>query len=96
MRSIAQLPRTIAPELVEIGDLVSVEHSKTKGVTHFKRGRVARRVDQGNVRQYVTDEGGILFTWQPGKKGVTITLIERKLDATTRESLFEWEEARIG
>lgn len=90
MRTLTNLPRMVKAELVEIGDLVSVEVSTKQGVSHYRRGRVAERVDHGDVRQMRTAEGGILFAWTPGKNtGITITLIERQPAAQT--SLFDDE-----
>ena len=53
-----------------------------------KRGRVHERHDRGDVRAYLTEEGAILFTWQPGTpRLIKITLIERQ--AHPQETLWD-------
>ena len=73
------VPRIIKPELVEIGDVIVVTLPESRGITQTKRGRVSKRVDSGDVRTYTTDEGAILFTWQPERpRLVKIILVDRQ------------------
>lgn len=81
-------PRVIAPELVEIGDLVAVTFKESRGIVMSKRGRVAKRTEHGSLRSYLTAEGAIIFTSEPGRPmQVTITLIDRT--PVEGETLFD-------
>lgn len=72
-------PRHISPELVEIGDDVSVEITKPdKGIRTTTRGVVAKRHVHGAMRYFTTLEGGTIFSYEPGKRhGLVITLYGR-------------------
>lgn len=82
-------PRFIMPELVEIGDDISVEIVKAnRGIISTKRGIVSKRVYSGKGRYYVTSEGATIFSFEPGKPtGIKITLYGRA--ESVSESLFE-------
>lgn len=81
-------PRRIDPSLVEIGDDISVEHKEDRGITTTLRGIVAKRVESGSTRYYLTKEGATLMAWQPGKSNkFKITLFAR--DDVPQSSLFD-------
>ena len=95
MRKIQTLeyPRKVSPELLEEGDLITVTLPKSAGITMTKHGRIYRRVDHGNLRQYLTIEGAVILTWQPDQKPkYTVTLHERI--PYKEEPLFDLE--RLG
>ena len=77
-RKIGQ-PRLIAPSLVEEGDEISVEHKPDRGITTTLRGIVAKRVDSGDTRYMMTEEGATLLAWGPKEnRKVKVTLISRE------------------
>ena len=82
-------PRIIMPELVEIGDDISVEIKKpNRGIITTKRGIVGKRIYSGKARFYTTDEGATLFSFEPGTPhGLLITLYGRAENVS--ETLFE-------
>lgn len=69
--------KEIQPELIEIGDTISVTHKREQGIVLVLEGTVAKRQDSGNVRYLLTVEGGTLLAWEPGRKGVRVTLLSR-------------------
>lgn len=81
------LPRTIKPELIEIGDDIEVTLPKVDGVVHTLRGVVGKRMDHGAVRYLLTEEGYTLLAWEPGRAGVKVTLHKRAL--TEQSTLFD-------
>lgn len=80
-------PRYVKPENVEVGDYIRVAYPTQDGVQMHKTGRVGRREDHGHVRHVLTSEGGRLFTWEPDKPAVRVTLIESA--PAPQEALFE-------
>ena len=87
-------PRYIDPSVIEIGDDVAVEHTASKGVVTTVRGIVAKRIDSGSTRYYVTAEGGTLFSWEPGKRnGIKVTLFGRS--EQPQETLDWLDESRL-
>lgn len=70
------LPR-IKPELIELGDTISVVHKRNQGVVSILEGIVHERRDSGNVRYLLTAEGATLLAWTPGRTDVTVRLINR-------------------
>lgn len=82
-------PRIIRPEIVEIGDDISVENIKAdKGTRTTVRGIVGEVVINGQTRFYITAEGGTLFAFEIGRTlQATITLYGRA--EFVSESLFE-------
>lgn len=86
------LPRQIKPELVEIGDTIEVELAKLAGMVIIRKGVVSAFGKNGNVRQLLTSEGGILCAWEPGKPSrVTVTLIKRA--PVVQQPLFDFTQA---
>jgi hypothetical protein len=76
MRRISVEIRPSKPELVEIGDKVSVELPDKLGISTTKIGVVHRRIDNGDNREYYTDKGGFLFRWNPKRSfGYKITIL---------------------
>lgn len=95
MRKLAD-PRFIRPETVEIGDTVRVTYPVNGGIEVSKVGTVASREDHGNLRIYLTAEGGHLFDWQPHTtRHVRVTLLARNPPASG-ETLFDMPMADIG
>jgi len=71
-------PRPIAPEMVELGDRVTVTYKSDHGITRAATGTVYAREDNGNVRHMVTREGATLFTWDTTEHpGYTLELLSR-------------------
>lgn len=85
-------PKSIAPELVQIGDTIRVEYASNDGVTRFVEGIVAKRVDHGESRAMLTKEGGRLFTWGSRRDPrIHITLLNREISDTP---MFGMDEIR--
>lgn len=84
-------PRIIRPELVDIGDDISVElKTPVRGIKTVLRGIVGKRIDNGATRYYMTTEGGTLFAFDPGRTPkYTITLYGRATEVS--ETLFEMD-----
>lgn len=80
-------PKLIKPELIEIGDEISVELPAVDGVIHTLRGKVGKREDHGSVRYISTAEGYVMLAWEPGKSNVKITLHSRT--PINGQTLFE-------
>lgn len=81
-------PRLIDVSLIETGDLISVEHKPSRGVTTTLKGVVAKRVDSGATRYLMTEEGATLVSWEPGKANrFKITLFGR--EEPEEEAMFE-------
>lgn len=77
-------PRTVLPSQVELGDTISVELPKTRGIITTVRGKVAKRMDNGGTRCYLTAEGATLLTWNAKEnRAVTVTLHRRSELAQT-------------
>lgn len=87
-------PKLIKPELIEIGDDITVELPAVDGVVHSLRGKVGQREDHGSVRYISTAEGYVMLAWEPGKSNVKITLHGRT--PINGQTLFEvadnWDE----
>lgn len=77
------------PELVEVGDDISVEIVKpNRGIVTTKRGIIGKMMYSGKSRFYVTSEGATIFSFEPGKAhGLKITLYGRA--EVIQDSLFE-------
>jgi hypothetical protein len=84
-------PKRSHPELLNKGDLILVELKAVKGMTMTKRGRVARIIEHGTMRQAITAEGAILCTWEPGKStpGYTIIMLDKAPFEQKPLSLFD-------
>lgn len=69
----------IKPENVVPGDKVIVTMTSDRGVTVSKSGTVGEIRETGRMRQAITRERGVLFTWFSGESGnpYQITLLER-------------------
>lgn len=70
------IPRVIKPELIELGDTISVVHPRDQGIVCILEGVVHERKDSGNVRYLITKEGATLLAWTPGRN-VKVTLLSR-------------------
>lgn len=93
----APLPRLIAPENVQEGDMVSAEYPTMCGVIVTMRGTCAKRVEVGNRTQWRTAEGANLFSYSPGyPKNPRVTLLARAEYPQQTLSLFESLNERIG
>lgn len=81
-------PQEIKAELVEIGDNITVYLPESGGIIMTKTGTIGKRHDHGDMRSYLTEEGMVLFTFQPGKpRLVKLTLNSRT--PVENETLFE-------
>lgn len=83
------LPVTINPELVEPGDLIEVDGGTSKGLSYRMRGVAHTTVAHGKLRHIVTEEGGIIATYEIGGKAPIVTLYKRADVAPV--SMFEWD-----
>ena len=72
-----KLPQLLKPELAQIGDRVLVEFKSEKGIVLSKMGTIAKRVDHGRMRQYLTKEGAVIFSWDSSRKDYKLWLFER-------------------
>lgn len=70
-------PRTIKPELIEIGDDIEATMPVSKGLTMRMRGIVARIEYHGATRYLSTAEDGLILAWEPGRKNVKCVLHDR-------------------
>lgn len=71
-------PRTIQPSLIEKGDTIKVTHREDRGVTTTLTGTVGKRVDSGNTRYLMTEQGATLLAWGPNEnKAVNVLLLHR-------------------
>lgn len=78
IRKIGQ-PRFIDESLIEIGDLISVEHRQEKGVTMTIKGIVDKIDAIGRHRYLLTKEGSTILAWEPGRASkVKVTLLGRE------------------
>lgn len=82
-------PRIIRPEIVEMGDDISVENVKEeRGIRTTVRGIVGKVHTSGQTRYYMTAEGATLFAFEVGRTpAYSITLYGRA--EFVSESLFE-------
>lgn len=72
-------PRIVLPSQVEVGDTISVELPKTRGIITTVRGKVAFRRDSPSTRHLVTREGAVLLAWDAKEnRSVTVTLLRRE------------------
>ncbi len=83
------LPRKIQPELIELGDTISVAHKRNQGIVTVLEGTVATRQDSGNVRYLLTKEGATLLAWVPGRKDVAVKLLSRPVAVQPTLSFFD-------
>lgn len=71
-------PRYIRPETIDIGDTIRVTFPKHQGMTNSITGTVAKREEHGMRRHMLTEEGGRLLVWEPGKhENFRVTLLDR-------------------
>lgn len=83
-----KLPRRIDPANIRIGDVIRAT-SKSGDIEHSKLARVGSREYRGSERVYYSPEGHEIFTWVPGRKVYTVTLIkESDMLADTPLALF--------
>lgn len=69
---------TIRPENVEIGDRIRITYPVYMGVQRVNEGTVYRRIDDGDIRELHTREGGLLFAWSPKQRPkFTVELLSR-------------------
>jgi hypothetical protein len=83
------IPRKIQPELIELGDTISVVHKRNQGIVTVLEGTVATRQDSGNVRYLLTKEGATLLAWTPGRNDVAVRLLSRPETKQPTLSFFE-------
>jgi hypothetical protein len=88
MRPVTNLPRHVKPEQVCMGDVVRVTLPEASGVIVTRTGRVGKRDYEGSVRVFTTREGTHLFSWVPGEKTPTLTLLERVEHPQEQLSMF--------
>lgn len=81
------VPREIKPELVEIGDTISVTFPRDGGLTVTHVGRVAKATTHGKTRYLITAEGATVLAWEPTGNRVKIILLKR--EPVPGETLFE-------
>lgn len=84
-----RIPKPIKPELVQIGDDITVTHAPNKGIVTSVRGVVARREDHGSVRHLVANEGGSIIAWEPGKDNKVRVVLHGRVEVNNQETLFE-------
>lgn len=84
------LPRNIAPELIQEGDIITVTYPEDKGIQTIKRGMVARIAVHGALRNLVTMEGSVLGVFAPGMNAgkIVFTLLDRPAAVQEPLSLF--------
>lgn len=87
-----KIPQIIKPELIQIGDDISVTHKAVDGVTTIVRGIVSTRQDLGSVRNLSTAEGGTLLAWEPGVNTGVQILLHGRIDTSFQGALFELDE----
>lgn len=84
------MPQNINDSLVEIGDTIEVTFRKERGIQQKIIGKVAKRIDSGNVRYYVTSDGATIFAaGSAGNRFINISLIKREPEIGA--TLFEVE-----
>lgn len=75
MRRNLNLPRFIDPANIETGDTIRVAW-RNGGVEHARTAKVYRRIDEGPLTVFYTDEGYEIFHWIPGgPREVKVTLL---------------------
>jgi hypothetical protein len=68
----------IKPELIEVGDKISVRHKENQGVTLTTEGVVHEIQVSGNIHYLRTEKGATIVAWAVGQPtGVVITLLSR-------------------
>lgn len=83
----SDLPRYIDPANIENGDVVRVAWTNG-GVEHTRTARVYRRVDEGPLSVFYTEEGYEIFHWTPGApRQHRVTLLSK--EAPKHTSLFD-------
>lgn len=83
------LPRSrrANPENVDIGDTVKFTYIHKDALISVQ-GTVYRRIDDGNIRKYYTQEGIMLMYWEPGKgRGSFVEMVHKA--ETEQATLFE-------
>lgn len=84
-------PRFIDPSLLDIGDDISVEYPKDRGIATTLRGIIGKRVESGRSVYYTTNEGATLLAWEPGRANkIRVVLFGRA--AEPQETLDLWDE----
>lgn len=85
------LPRNIAPELIAVGDTISITYPEDGGITSIKRGMVASIQVHGALRNLCTMEGSVLGVYAPGLNigRVVFTLLDRPAASQEPLSLFD-------
>jgi len=83
-------PRFIEPASVEIGDYIRVSWS-AQGIDHTRTAVVYRRIDDGELRGFFTQEGTEIMSWVPGGKNARVTLLNRPQKLDTMQALFDLE-----
>ena len=87
--------RYINPSCVDIGDLIRVAWS-AGGIEHTRTARVYRKIREGGVEAFYTQEGTEIMHWiASADKKVRITLIEKAKAAESMLSLFEDSEIEV-
>lgn len=82
-------PRIIRPEIIEIGDDISVENVKEdRGIRTTVRGIVGKVAKSGQTRYFMTSEGATLFAFEIGRTPSGIITLYGRAEFVS-ESLFE-------
>lgn len=65
-RSRFDIPRSIKPSLVQVGDTIKITLPKKRGIESTVTGTVHHRSDHGKTRFLYTEEGATILSWEPG------------------------------
>lgn len=70
--------RPTTPELTYPGDKVAVSFPGERGLFITYTGKVHSVRRRGNVRQFLAQEGAVIFSWTPGAKAsYKLSLLDR-------------------
>lgn len=74
---------------MDIGDLIRVAWT-ADGIEHTRTARVYRRLDDGELRVFYTQQGTEIMHWVPGNpRNAKVVLIEKSAEVESLEALFE-------
>lgn len=59
-------PQLIKPELIEVGDIIEVQHPDDGGITTIKRAMVSYIQAHAGMRHFLTQQGSVISRYSPG------------------------------